>query len=47
MSLCMKHHYTQINGLGESHNCIMGLDNSSKKMLESHLHMLKSVIFSS
>jgi len=47
MSLCMKHHYTQINGLGESHNCIMGLDNSSKKMLESHLHMLKSVMFSS
>ncbi len=45
MSLCMKHYYTQINGLGNSHNCIMGLDDSSKKLLEFHIHMLKNSMY--
>jgi hypothetical protein len=44
MALCMKHYYTQINGLGESHNCIMGLDDISKKVLEHHLSMLKNIM---
>uniref|UniRef100_A0A6C0D0I5 Glycosyltransferase 61 catalytic domain-containing protein n=1 Tax=viral metagenome TaxID=1070528 RepID=A0A6C0D0I5_9ZZZZ len=47
MSLCMKHQYTQLNGLnakGESHNCVMDIEESCRNMLENHLFLLFNIM---
>lgn len=47
MSLCMKHQYTQLNGLngkGESHNSVMEIEGNCRNMLESHLFMLFNIM---
>ena len=44
MSLCMKHNYTQINGMGKSHNSILDIDFISRKLLQDHLHMLYQIM---
>jgi hypothetical protein len=44
MSLCMKHHYTQINGMGKSHNSVLEIDFLSRQLLRDHIHMLYQIM---